>query len=269
MRRDRLAFAALLVIAVGAAGCSGSHFGASTTAAPSAAAPAPAATVANTTTAAPPPATAQPAGAAPPPQASPSLKDKITNFFSNKSATTPQAVANADPDADCPYIDIRQGASTLTIPPPPPEGGNEAMTLKYQGDFVRAARDCKVVGNQMVMRIGIQGRIIVGPAGGPGEIEIPLRIAVVSALTTGSKTIATKLIRFPVTVRSVETDTTFTHVEEGFAFPMPSAAELASYIVYIGFDPIGAAAEDQQKARATAPAKPKPKTKPNPAVPTG
>src|SRR6516165_7443871 len=61
-------------------------------------------------------------------------------------------------------------AGTPPIPPPPPDGANEAMSLKYQGTFVRAARDCAVVSGEMVMRVGVQGRIIVGPAGGPGQV---------------------------------------------------------------------------------------------------
>ncbi|MGA2891249.1 MAG: hypothetical protein ABSE22_00160 [Xanthobacteraceae bacterium] len=257
---DRLPLAALLALVLVAPGCSGGSIGASTMPAQTATAP----------TAVPPtaPSTATPPSA---PPASPSLKDKIGGFFSSKSATAPQPVANAQPDIDCPFIDIRQGASTLTIPPPPPDGGNEAMALKYQGDFVRAARECKVVGGQMVIKIGVQGRIIVGPAGGPGQVEVPLRIAVVSAPTVGSKVIATKLIRIPVTVPPGEGNASFTHIEEGVAFPLPSAAELASYIVYIGFDPVGAAAEDQARQRpAAAPkVKPKPGAKPNPSAPTG
>jgi hypothetical protein len=205
------------------------------------------------------------AAAAPPPPA-PSLNDKFAGFFAGASQKSPQPVANAQADVDCPFIDIRQGASTLTIPPPPPDGSNEAMALKYQGIFVRAARECAVVAGQMVMKVGVQGRIIVGPAGGPGAVEVPLRIAVVSALTQGSKTVATRLIRIPVTVGNND-GTDFTHIEEGLSFPLPSSALLASYIVYIGFDPIGAAEEDKMKQRPTPASKPKPK--PKPTAPTG
>jgi hypothetical protein len=193
------------------------------------------------------------------------LKDKISGFFSNKTADTPQPVANAQSDAACPFIDIRQGAATLTIPPPPPDGANDAMTLRYQGTFVRAARECKVLNGQMMMNVGVQGRIIVGPAGGPGQVEVPLRFAVVTAPTAGSATVVTKLVRIPVTVPNQD-GTTFTHIEEGLSFPLPSSADLSSYIVYIGFDPIGAAAEEQQKRPAV---KPKPKLKPSPSTPTG
>jgi hypothetical protein len=238
---DRASVAAVLALALLAPGCTGSG------------------SVAVPTTAAPSDASA-------PPPSSPSLKDKISSFFSGASAKAPQPVANAQPDVDCPFIDIRQGASTLTIPPPPPNGSNEAMTLRYQGSFIRAARECAVVGNQMVMKVGVQGRIVVGPAGGPGQVEVPLRIAVVEAPTAGSKTVVTRLIRIPVTVGN-DDSTPFTHIEEGLAFPLPVSAALDSYIVYLGFDPIGAAAEVRAKLKPAPKIKPKPK--PNPSVPTG
>ena len=236
------------------AGCSGGGAGApATTASTSAVPPAPAS-----------------AGAAPPPAAassSPSLKDKIASFFSGATQKGPQPVTNAQPDVECPFLDIRQGASTLTFPPPPPDGSNEAMALKYQGVFVRAARDCAVVNGQMVMRVGVQGRIVVGPAGAAGQIEVPVRVAVVSAPITAPKTVITRLIRIPVTIGANDPNVDFTHIEEGLSFPMPSSSS-DPYIVYIGFDPFGAAAQDQAKKPAPA-KKPKPAVKPNPNAPTG
>jgi hypothetical protein len=256
----RLPVAVLLLLALLAPGCSSSSVNAVTTATPPATAPPPPVPG----TAAAPPAVAPAAVAAAP---APSLKDKVASFFSGNTANEPRPVANGtQPDVDCPFIDIRQGASTLTIPPPPVDGGNEAMALKYQGDFVRAARECKVVGNQMVMKVGVQGRIIVGPAGGPGQVDVPLRIAVVEAPQAGAKMITTKLIHIPVTIGPDGANATFTHIEEGLSFPLPSSVTLDSYIVYIGFDPIGAAAEDRRAAPA---AKTKPKAKPNPSAPTG
>ncbi len=195
-----------------------------------------------------------------------SLKDKIASFFSHSSANSPQQATNS-PNANvyCPYIEIREWAATLTIPPPPPDGTNDAMSLKYQGTFVRAARDCAVAADQLVMRVGIEGRIILGPAGGPGQIDVPLRIAVVDEETSGSKLIVTRLIHLPVTVESPSENPTFTHIEEGLSFPMPSAVTLENYVVYIGFDPLAA----QPKARPEPKAKVRAKPKPNPNAPTG
>ncbi len=264
---DRAPVVALLALACVLTGCSGggssSIFGgpaATATAEPPPAPPPPA-----TAPAAPPPLTA----AASP--SSTSLKDKIESFFSTAGAASePRPVVNTQQaNVDCPLIDIRQGAGTLTIPLPPPDGSNDAMSLKYQGTFTRAARDCKVVNGQLVMKIGVQGRVIVGPAGGPGQIEVPLRLAVVDQTPAGSKTILTKLVLIPVMVTSDDAGALFTHIEDNFAFPLPSSAELDNYLVYIGFDPIGAQEEERAKPRPAARAKPKPKPKPNPNAPTG
>jgi len=259
---DRASLVTLLALVFAVSGCSGggsSVFGGPATTA--------------TTEASPPP----PAPSSTPPltaQASPSsssLKDKIESFFSTAGAANePRPVVNTQQaNVDCPLIDIRQGAGTLTIPPPPPDGSNDAMSLKYQGTFVRAARDCKVVAGQLVMKIGVQGRVIVGPAGGPGQVDVPLRLALVDEGTSASKTVLTKLIRIPVTVSSDDTGALFTHIEDNFAFSLPSSAELDNYVLYIGFDPIGAAQEDRAKPRPAARIKPKPKPKSGPNTPTG
>ncbi len=239
--------AALFTALLLAAGCSGSgNIGTPATAAASAP---------------PVPQTA----AAPAPAGSPSFKDRVAEFFSGKSDKAPQPVANAQPDVDCPFLDIRQGASTLTLPPPPPDGSNEAMTLKYQGVFVRAARECSVVNGQMVMKVGVQGRVIVGPAGGPGHIEVPLRIAVMDAPSSGIKLVTTKFIQIPVDIPN-DDGATFSHIEEGLTFPLPSpTSELANYVVYIGFDQLSA----QNVAKPAPAVKRKPKPKPNPNAPTG
>jgi hypothetical protein len=243
---DRWPIAALLMTLLLAAGCTGSS---------SIGAPATTGSV---------PAAGPQTSAAPPPSGSPSFKDKVANFFSGASDKSPQSVANAQPDVECPFIDIRQGASTLTLPPPPPDGSNEAMGLKYQGSFVRAARECAVNNGQMVMKVGIQGRIVVGPAGGPGHVDVPLRMAVVDAPSSGTKVITTKFIQIPVDIPN-DDGANFSHIEEGLSFPLPTpASELDNYVVYIGFDQFSA-----QNAAKPAPASKKPKVKPNPNAPTG
>jgi hypothetical protein len=260
-RAPKLALLAFALVLPGCSGGGSSIFGGPSTTAT--AEPPPPATPAAA------PATTPPVTAAASPSST-SLKDKIESFFESAGAAhDPRPVTNTQQaNVDCPLMDIRRGAGTLTIPLPPPDGSNDAMSLKYQGTFVRAARDCKVVNGQLVMTIGVQGRIIVGPAGGPGEVDVPLRLAVVDQTTAGTNTILTKLIRIPVNVTSDDTGAVFTHVEDNFAFPLPSSAELDNYLVYIGFDPIGAQEENKAR-RPVARSRPKPRPKPNPGAPTG
>ncbi len=190
-----------------------------------------------------------------PPTTTAAAGDKTAQFFSNSSANSPQAVANAQSDVSCPRVEVRQGASTLTVGP---TGDKSAMALKYQGTFERTARECSVVGGDMVMRIGVQGRIIVGPAGGPGQVDVPLRFALVQETPGGARAITTKFIRFAVTVPNSD-GAPFAHIEEGFSFPLPQPISLLyDYIAYVGFDPLTAEAQDKQVQQA------KPRTRPRP-----
>ena len=108
---------------------------------------------------------------------------------------------------------------------------------------------------------GFRGSLgmIVGPAGGPGQVDVPLRIAVVEETPTGTKAIVTKLIRIPVTIGNNDQNALFTHIEDGLSFPMPPSADLDNYTVYIGFDPQAAEAQDKHNEKPR-PRKLKPKS---------
>ena len=238
----RIAIGVLLSLTLLASGCGGgSLFGG-----PAATAPPPA------NTAAAPPAAGSSGS---------SSSSYLANFFSGSSDKGQQAVAGATADVECPYINIREGASTLTVNAAGDYGSsdNSAMSLKYQGTFVRAARQCSVVAGQMTIKVGVEGRIILGPAGGPGQVDVPLRIAVVDESPAGSKPVATKLIHIPVMVQSASDNPAFAYVEDGLTFPLPpSSIALARYVIYIGFDPL--AVETEKKP------KPKPAHRPRPAA---
>jgi hypothetical protein len=123
------------------------------------------------------------------------------------------------------------------------------MDLRYQGTLIKFARDCKTAAGVMTMKIGIEGRVIVGPAGGPGQVEVPVRLAVVQE-GASPKTVLSKLARISVTIGSDST-VDFTHIDPDVAFPLPRPlAALEQYVVYVGFDPT-----------AVAPKKPAPRRK--------
>ena len=88
----------------------------------------------------------------------------------------------------------------------------------------------------MTMKVGVQGRVLLGPAGGPGRVDVPLRVAVVEE-GTNPKPIVSKLYRLAVDVPPGQTTVPFVHVEQDLTFPMPRAAALDNYVVYVGFDP--------------------------------
>jgi len=171
----------------------------------------------------------------------PSSTSSLTSFTSFLSTSPPPAKPSTaaawtpSPEEDCPTLQIRTGASTLAV--------NQATTqqltpqdLRYQLTFVRMARQCAVVGPDLRMRIGVEGRAVVGPAGAPPQVDVPIRYAVVREGVT-PKVITTKLRRLSVPIPSGSTSASFSDIEDDLNFPIPrSPGELEAYIVYIGFD---------------------------------
>src|SRR5258707_11710402 len=91
------------------------------------------------------------------------------------------ALASAQPtppsmDENCPPADIRQGASTLAIATKTQQA--TGSDLRYQLSITQIARQCALEGPEIRMRVGVQGRVIVGPAGAPNQIDGPPGYAV-------------------------------------------------------------------------------------------
>jgi hypothetical protein len=171
------------------------------------------------------------------PASTQSLTDRFKSLFGGKSDEPAQGATPGAPrpedELSCPPVSIRFGASTFAVGTPgKPAVGND---LRYQASITRTARDCTKTGDQITARIGILGRVIVGPAGGPPTVEIPLRVAVVQG-GVQEKTIATKVFRTTVTMDE-SGSVPFSLVAEDVVYPVPQGAAGDSYIFYIGFDP--------------------------------
>ena len=129
-----------------------------------------------------------------------------------------------------------------------PDGSEpSALDVRYQGTIIRTARECHVNAGVMTMKVGIEGRVITGPAGGPGTVDVPIRIAVVQE-GASPKTIVSKFARVQVNLTSAVDRVTFTHVDPEIAFPMPQpVANIDTYVVYVGFD-FGSSSAGKEKA---------------------
>jgi hypothetical protein len=176
---------------------------------------------------------------------SPSIGDRFGQLFGSKSQAPGEAAPPPEQnELTCPGVSIRPGASTYAVGLP----GKTATgsDLRYQATITRTARDCNLSGGMITARIGIQGRVIAGPAGSPPSVDVPLRVAVVQEGVT-PKTIATKVYQTNVTMSS-DTSAPFSLVAEDVTYPAPVGNAGDSYVFYIGFDP--QALKPEPKARA-------------------
>jgi hypothetical protein len=218
------------------------------TAPPSAAQPGP---QANASTAAPPPTAPPPA--APPPGASntTSFGSRMRSWFvgdPSDSMTTAPNRSQASIDFNCPGVDYRRGAATYNVTDSK-SAENAALNVKYLASFVKTGRECDVRGDNVTIRVGVQGRVVVGPAGSPGTVTIPLRYALVKEGLEPT-VLWTKFFPVNVSIPSTNLNVPFTHIEEEMTVPIPPSEELAAYVIYIGFDPDSLKPAEKPKAPA-------------------
>jgi hypothetical protein len=185
------------------------------------------------------------------PASSQSLTDRFKSLFGGGKSeepaegAPPPAASDSQSELTCPPVSIRAGASTYAVAAAGKQPvGND---VRYQATITRTARDCTVNGGEITARIGIQGRVIAGPAGSPASVEIPLRVAVVQG-GVQEKTIATKVFRTTVAMSEAGSEP-FNLVAEDVVYPVPPGAAGDSYIFYIGFDP--QALKPEPKPRVT------------------
>ena len=179
-----------------------------------------------------------------------SITDKLGGWFGFGKSSNPPPNSNAPggpaAEVDCPSVAVRQGAATLAITEPGTEAG--PMTTRYQVSIGQMARECAALGGIMTMKVGVEGRVLLGPAGGPGQVDIPLRMAVVQE-GPAPKTVLSKFYKLAVAIPPGQTSVSFMHVEQDMSFPMPRGGDLDAYIVYVGFDPLSLSTKPERKAR--------------------
>lgn len=176
-----------------------------------------------------PPATT---GSGPATDTSPGFADRMSSMVFGPPAKPGQGKVEPRDPPECPVIDVRQGASTVTVY----GSGEQAPTnVRYQATVAQLARECAILGPTMTAKVGLQGRVILGPAGGPGRLEVPIRFALVRE-GPEPRTIWTQFYRVPVDIPTGQTNVPFVHIDDKISFPTPSASEADAYVFYVGFD---------------------------------
>jgi hypothetical protein len=186
------------------------------------------------------------------------------NFGGSGPTKSVGAPGATDIDVPCPELKVRNGASTLVVGSKPGEGEPAPLDVRYQGSIVNYARECHLNAGLLSVKVGVEGRVITGPAGAPGSLNVPLRMAVVQE-GVNPRTVLSKLAVIPVTVNNSVDRVTFTHIDPDISFPLPPGNAIDDYVIYIGFDPQGT--QPQRKAPVKHKGKPKAKPKVSAAPP--
>ena len=120
------------------------------------------------------------------------------------------------PDAEmtCPPVIISDSGAALRS-----YGGQvgDSQAVRNQLAINDVARECtnSRADGGFTLKIGVQGRVVIGPAGGPGTYQANLRMVV----KRSGKVVASRVVRVGATISSGQGGAEFVHVEENIMVP--------------------------------------------------
>jgi hypothetical protein len=129
---------------------------------------------------------------------------------------------------DCPEVEVLGGAAAMRV------GGQENASVRYQYSMGDVARECQVENGQINIKVGVEGRVLLGPAGGPGSFQVPVRIAI--RREADQKPAMSKVYRIDAAIAPGESQTTFNMVSDTFQVPYLRPRADDDYTIVVGFD---------------------------------
>lgn len=133
----------------------------------------------------------------------------------------------------CPEVSVRDGTDAVRVY----AGAQTGSNVRYEYALGDVARKCAPVGREITLKVGVSGRVLLGPAGSPGTFNVPVRIVVIKTDTQDAA--FTKLYTVPVTVPAGATSAPFRFIAENVAVPLVSKKGNADYSIEVGFDSVG------------------------------
>lgn len=129
----------------------------------------------------------------------------------------------------CPYAEVLEGTVAYR------SGGDTARGINYQSSLTNIARECSDDGVTMRIKVGVEGRTILGESGRPGTYSAPVRIAV----RKGQQVVYSKLHQAPAAIPANDTHGTFIVIDDTISVPITSTDPADEYKIVVGLDPQG------------------------------
>ena len=161
-------------------------------------------------------------------------------LFGNPQNIPKASSPETEIDMSCPAVGVMEGAAAFRV------GRGGSSDVAHQASLTDVARECRYMGTQMSVKVGVQGRMLIGAAGKPGTYTVPVRVAI----KKDEKVVASRFTRVSVTIPAGEGSVSFTHVEDNIIVPLtPRVDPGEEYEIYVGFDANGTTADPRSGRR--------------------
>ena len=157
------------------------------------------------------------------------IKDTI-NGASRKMGLSKQMPPPVESPSGCPTINILPGTESQRVSAP---GATGNQGRRYQYSLMNVGRECSLSTNRVTVKVGVQGRVLLGPAGTNGHYDVPIRVAIFSEAT--QKPVESKLFRVPVSIAAGQAGVPFNFVSDPLTFSVLQGRS-TDYTIKVGFD---------------------------------
>ena len=138
----------------------------------------------------------------------------FTNLLRYGGTTVPPAAPRPVDDVYCPSVGVIEGGAAMQAFTAGRTGDPNA--LRHQISLGQVARECQGRDDgSIVVKVGVEGRALIGPAGSGGRFESPVTFTV----KRGDRILATRTQRVAIAVPSGETQGSFVAVQDGLVVP--------------------------------------------------
>lgn len=149
----------------------------------------------------------------------------------SETTTRPMGVP-IEYEPGCPAIDVIENAAAYRGG----QGAGSASGVAFQASLTNFARECFITGNQLRLKVGIEGRVLLGQNGRPGTFQVPVRIVV----KRRAEIVAQRASRVSVTIPGNETQAEFAYVDENIVLAITANDPADEYDIFVGLDPTSA-----------------------------
>lgn len=154
----------------------------------------------------------------------------MASLLAFHTTTPPPLAADKKKAADiiCPHVEILDGDSAVRV------GGTGNSGVNYQFSLDDVARQCDLENGQIAIKVGAEGRVLLGPAGKPGNFTVPVRFAI--RRESDQKAAATDFAKIAVSIDADHTEASFTAISQPMLIPNNGETEDQDFTVVVGFD---------------------------------
>lgn len=133
-------------------------------------------------------------------------------------------------DPACPKMEIVSGNAYYAVYP-----GNavpEPNNVQFQARLDRTARECRFLSDQVAIKFGFSGRLLLGPKGAPGSVTLPLTV---SFAGKGDKVVWSKDYQVPVSIAPGEESKQFVHIADDLVYQFRPGEDPEVFRLYVSF----------------------------------